>query len=138
MDRSKFLAKVIGLYCLIVSLVMLTHMGQFAASLQAFINNTPLMFFAGFVVLIMGLLLVVSHNVWEWHWRTLITVVGWIVLLKGISLLFWAECMSETAVYFVEHTTFAYVVAGVDLLLGAVLCYFGFGCCGKCKTDSSA
>lgn len=37
------------------------------------INNPSLMFVIGFFILILGILMVIAHNIWEWNWKVLIT-----------------------------------------------------------------
>jgi len=126
MDVSKFLSKVIGLYEIIISLAMLINMNQFTASIQGMMNNGPLMIYIGCMTSIMGLLLVVSHNIWQWHWRVLVTIVSWIVLVKGVSLLLFPHVFDQITMHFVTNSNFAHSIAIVDLLLGLLFCYFGF------------
>lgn len=126
MEVSKFLSKVIGLYEIIISLAMLINMNQFMADIQGMMNNGPLMIYIGCVTVIMGLLLVVSHNIWQWQWRVLVTIVAWIVLLKGASILLFPHVLDQITLQFVTNSHFAYSVAIVDLLFGVLFCYFGF------------
>lgn len=126
MNISKFLAKVIGLYLLIVSIALLTNQQQFTLAINNLINNSALMFVIGFFTIILGILLVVSHNVWEMNWRILITLIGWIALLKGISILIFPQYMDKISLVFIQNPHFAYAAGGVDLLLGLILCYYGF------------
>ena len=127
MEVSKFLSKVIGLYEIIISLAMLINMKQFTADIQGMMNNGPLMIYIGCVTVIMGILLVVSHNIWEWTWRLLVTIVSWIVLLKGSSILLFPHVLDQITLQFVTNSNFAYSVAVIDLILGILFCYFGFG-----------
>ena len=126
MEVSKFLSKVIGLYQIIISLAMLINMKQFTADIQGMINNGPLMIYIGCVTVIMGILLVVSHNIWQWTWRMLITIVSWIVLLKGSSILLFPHALDQITLQFATNSHFAYSVTVVDLMLGILFCYFGF------------
>lgn len=65
MDISKFLGKGLGVYLLLVSTAFLVNMSQFADLVKHLINDPPLMFVTGFFTLIIGILLVVSHNIWQ-------------------------------------------------------------------------
>lgn len=126
MGISKFLSKVLGLYLVIVSLAMLIRMDQFASYVNSLINNEPLMFVTGFFTLILGLLMVVSHNIWQWHWRLIITIFSWIALIKGASIIFFPQFIDKISLLFVQNTNFAFIAAGIDLALGILLIYFGF------------
>lgn len=125
-DTSKFLAKVIGIYQIIISAMMLMNMNRFTSMIYILITNAPLMLIIGSFTLILGILLVVSHNIWQWSWRIIVTLVAWIVLLKGISIILFPEFIDKITILFVQNTTFAYCIAGLDFILGAVLIYFGF------------
>lgn len=126
MDTSKFLAKVIGIYLIIISIAMLVNMHQFINYVNHLINEAPLMFVTGFITLILGILMVVSHNIWQWHWRVIITIIAWITFLKGISIIFIPAYMDKTTLLFTQNINIAFIAAGVDLILGILLCYFGF------------
>lgn len=126
MDVSKFLSKVFGLYEIIISIAMMMNMNHFITDIEAMMNNGPLMLYIGCITVIMGLLLVVSHNIWMWEWRVLVTIVSWIVLLKGVSILLFPHALDPVTIQFLENNPFAWSVAGFDLLLGLLFCYFGF------------
>lgn len=126
MDVSKFLAKVIGIYLVIVTLMMLTNMSQFLSNVNSLVNDAPLMFVTGFFTLILGILVVVSHNIWQWNWRVIITIFAWLALIKGAVMLVYPQLIDSVSYSFIQNTTIAYVTACVDLVLGLVLCYFGF------------
>lgn len=126
MDISKFLGKVIGIYLIIISLAMLLHIDRFNEMVSQLSANPPLVFTIGFFTLILGLLVVVIHNIWQWNWRVLITIIGWIALLKGTSLIIHPALIDILTSFYVQNTIFDYSVAIIDLILGIILVYFGF------------
>lgn len=126
MDVSKFLGKVVGLYLILVSLALFINMHQFSVYVNELIHNAPLMFVTGFFTLILGLLMVVSHNIWQWNWRVIITIIAWITLLKAVSIIFYPQFIDSATTLFLQNMKFAYGTAGLDFILGIVLCYFGF------------
>lgn len=126
MDISKFLGKVMGIYLIIVNLAMLVNMQQFASLISNLNNDAPLMFVSGFIALIVGLLAVVSHNVWQWSWRVIITILAWLILIKGITILFYPSVIRNLSLSFIQNQGFAYGTIIVDFVLGITLCYFGF------------
>ncbi|QLZ67670.1 hypothetical protein FOLKNPGA_00443 [Legionella sp. PC1000] len=126
MDKSKFLSKVLGIYLIIVSLAMFANLQQFTIYVQELLKDAPLMLVTGFWTLIIGLLMVVSHNVWQWNWRLLITLIGWIILLKGTSMIFYPHYVDRATLVFMQDTSMAYSAAGFELILGIILSYLGF------------
>lgn len=126
METSKFLAKVIGVYLFIVSIAMLINKQGFLLAVDQLTHDNSAMFIAGFFTIILGILIVIAHNVWQWNWRALITLIGWIGLIKGIAILFYPQIINSSAQIYLHSNTFYYLAACIDLTLGLVLCYFGF------------
>jgi hypothetical protein len=126
MDKSKFLARALGLYLIILSLAMLINMPLFTQQINKLIHEPSLMFVCGFFTLIIGVLMIAGHNVWQWNWRVIITIVGWLTIIKAISLIFYPDFIDKSSALFVESTTYDYILAVIDLILGLILVYFGY------------
>lgn len=125
MDKSKFLSKAFGLYFIILSTALLLHMKSMSSIMSGF-NDPSLLFIVGIITMIMGLLLVLNHNVWEWSWRVIITIISWLVLLKGISIIFFPQYMMKLTNLFIQDHNFQLIGLGIDLILGLFLTYMGF------------
>ena len=82
METSLFLGKVIGWILVISALAAFSQRKNIGRILQDFSNNIGLTYFSGMMALIIGLLIVTSHNIWTSDWRVLITLVGWLSILK--------------------------------------------------------
>ena len=84
METSLFLAKVIGLSCFIFGISLLLAKTAYQAAAKDYINHSGLQLLGGTISLILGVLIIVSHNIWQFDWRVLITIIGWLILIKGI------------------------------------------------------
>ncbi len=126
MDTSQFLSKAIGIYLIVVSLAMELNAQQFMTNVTHLIHDGPLMFVTGFFTLILGILMVLSHNIWQWGWRVLVTIVCWLTLLKGINFLVYPQLITATTVNFLQHPTVTHISAAADFVLGVLLIYFGY------------
>ena len=84
MELSVFLAKVLGLYLVIVVPAALLNRKHFPRLIKEFSDSLAMVVLSGVVALVLGLLLVVGHNVWTADWRVIITVLGWLTLVKGV------------------------------------------------------
>ncbi|OHB25466.1 MAG: hypothetical protein A2542_00560 [Parcubacteria group bacterium RIFOXYD2_FULL_52_8] len=122
-----FLAQLFGVYLVIEGLVLLFRQAFVRREISALMHNEGLRLFAGFLILIMGLVLVLTHNVWEWSYEGVITLVSWIVVLKSCMYLFFDQkTLNRVTRWF--DTKGWYRFAGiVALLLGLYLSSVGFG-----------
>lgn len=124
MELSIFLAKLLGLYLLIASIAILVNHKPFNKLLNEYVKNLPAVFFQSVFALLFGLALVISHNVWTGDWRVIVTVIGWLALLKGVAHLFAPQAAIKKGVDFYHATS--PVIFVITTLLGAYLTYIGF------------
>ena len=126
MELSIFLAKAIGLYYVIVSLGMILNGARIKILLMEIMKNKALLFVTGFFALIIGILLVTSHNIWVADWRVLITLLGWGALLKGIMLVTLPQLMIETSKKWIQNPISYYITMCFVFLIGIFLLYHGY------------
>lgn len=87
MSTSIFLAQAFGIYFAIMTVALLVN----HASIVKIVNETPptsfVTFLAGIFTVILGIVLVLFHNVWVPHWPVVITILAWVTLIKGVMLI---------------------------------------------------
>jgi hypothetical protein len=126
--RTAFLSKLIGLYCIVLSLSMFTNRQMTVETVTALANNRPLLYVLGVVTVAAGLAMVLSHNVWSGGaLPVIVTLIGWLTLIKG-TLFFFLSPEAEARVFLggLRYEAYFYVYAAVSLLLGIYLTYGGF------------
>lgn len=125
METSIFLAKVIGLIFVIsTTAVMIRYKESFAFEEEA-VKSPSLAYTSGFLILILGVLLVVSHSVWAFDWRLVITAISWLVLLKGLGRIFFPHAVKRLIEKKKENRKFIFGEV-VVFLVGLYLLYHGF------------
>ncbi len=88
MCLSPFFATVIGFYLFLVSLAIIVHPHRSRKDIAEFLSDHPLLCLSGGLSVLLGLILVISHNIWVLQWPIAITLIGWLLLLQGICRLF--------------------------------------------------
>ncbi|HUX80458.1 MAG TPA: hypothetical protein VMW10_12060 [Alphaproteobacteria bacterium] len=126
MELSIYLAKAIGLYYVIVSLGMILNGARIKTLMIEIMNSPGLLFVTGFFALIIGVLLVTSHNIWVSDWRILITLLGWGALLKGIMIVTVPQLMIETSKKWIQNNISYYATMCFVFLVGVFLLYHGY------------
>ena len=125
--RTAYLAELIGLYTILIPLTMFVNKATMVAAVTAFPQSPAAMVLAGVCALGVGLAIVLGHNVWSGGALPIVvTVVGWLSLLKGLVLL--GLPPDSAAAYFValQYAQYVYVYAAITLILGLYLTYGGF------------
>jgi len=93
--------------------------------LRDFQNNAGLLMLSSIINLFLGLFIVLNHNTWELSWKVALTILGYLILLKGILNLFFPRCMLKMTKKYMEKDIFVY--SGViSLVLGLYLLYHGY------------
>src|SRR3989344_6442650 len=93
METSIFLAKVIGLVSIISVTAVVSHYKRPLSFDEESVKSPLFIYVSGFVFLVFGVLLVVSHSVWVFDWRLVITILSWSVLLKGVGRIFFPDAV---------------------------------------------
>lgn len=125
MEAPIFLARAIGLFGAISTLAVMARYSCHLAIEEDTARNTPLIYLSGFLALGIGVLLVVGHQVWVWDWRVLITIIGWLTVLKGMLRIFFPE-MVKTLIAKKKHSK-KFLLADIAVFLASLyLLYQGF------------
>lgn len=125
METSIFLAKVIGLTGVLSTLAVLIRYKAYLAMEEDAAKRPVIVYFSGFLILILGVLLVVSHQIWTADWRVVITITGWLILLKGLGRIFFPEAVNELIAR--KRNDWRFLIGEVAVLLASLyLLYKGF------------
>lgn len=126
MNISIFLAKALGLYLMLISIAYIFNKKRFKPLLMNMMNNPEVMLVTSFIPLIIGILIVVSHNIWVKDWRVIITIIGWMALIKGINIILFPEFLINMSRKWIQNDTAYYITFFFTFLMGAILLYFGY------------
>lgn len=123
MELSLFLAKFLGIYMLIIATIWVTCKNQFESAVKEIILSNGLFALTGAILLIVGLIMTISHPIWELNWRGLITVVAYLTLFQGILRLAFPE---ESRYYVLKSLQNHWFLLGFLVIVGFTLTYYGF------------
>ena len=122
-----FLAKFLGLYCIILALAMMTHKQSAVATLKTLIADPALLLFVELVSLAAGLAMIIGHNVWSGGaLPVIVTVLGWVMMIRGAGLLALSPAAVGKLFDAMHYEQLFYLYMGGTLILGLYLTYSGF------------
>jgi hypothetical protein len=120
---SLFLAKALGLYFSIVGAAMLVNARNIKPAIVAYMNAPAVTFLGGFMALIIGILIVLVHNIWTFDWRGVITILGWTSILKGVIWGLFPQWISTKEKNLMLKPTSYNLAAFLTLFIGVFLLY---------------
>ena len=126
--RTIFLSKLIGLYCILIGLSMMTRRQATVETVTALLQNPSMMLIVGVITLAAGLAMVLAHNIWSGGALVVVvTLVGWIALIKSLFFLFLPPEM-EAGLFLgqLHYRQLFYLYTAISLVLGVYLTYGGF------------
>lgn len=95
-----------------------------SAAIDEVIGSQALSWIWGFINLLFGATIIAFHRAWSSDWRSIITVVGWAGILKGVLFMLFPN--SARALYRTCNTPRVLMTGGlVAVLLGLFLLYAG-------------
>ena len=125
MDTSIFIARIIAVIYLSIGVGMLFNTTMYMKGIQKMVDDFSALYMGGFLAIAAGLSIVSYHNVWVSDWTVLVTVLGWLSLVKGVFLLAFPKVFQNfRGLYATESAmnVLKFVVLGLGLVFG----YFGF------------
>ena len=122
-----FLAKLLGLYCIIFALTMMVRGQSAAAAVKALVANPSLLLFVEITGLALGLAMVLGHNIWSGGaLPVIVTLIGWLIVIRSAVLLALSPEATVKLVDSLQYEKRFYIYMGVTLVLGLYLTYAGF------------
>lgn len=107
--HSLFLAQVMGLYMVIMPIILIQRKDLYRNILRGVEKSSLTVMMGSTFWLVVGLILVDLHNIWEWKPLVVITIVSWMVLIKAIlwlampeRMLGWCKAMSQTPWFYIN------------------------------------
>jgi len=123
MQNALWLASIFGPLLAIVGLWMLLYHENMMKVLNS-IKSTPALFYmSGWMSLLIGLVIVSQYNVWMANLAVLITLLGWVLIIRGILALFIPQLLIKLTM---EKTSWCKVMGIIPFVWGLLLCWFAF------------
>jgi len=125
MTVTLFLAKSFSIYLVVIGVAMLFNRKYYTNAAMEMLDHNGLSFFTSIFTLVLGIILVLFHNIWLLNWSVIITILAWLTLVKGVLRLLlpvhFSKCMR---VY--ETTCYYYSITVLSILFGLYLGCYGF------------
>ncbi len=124
MELSILVAKLLAVFYVSLGVGAISGKLNVNKLMANFEESPALVLMSGFSMILVGGLLVNSHNIWVKDWTVLITLMAWAILIKGVIFLAFPQLISSFKGFYknLNVQAWGYLVIAFGLLFG----YFGF------------
>ena len=115
MERSNSIAGIVGptLIVMVFSEMRLWNSTLYDTQI------VPLIYLNGVLLFVAGLAIVKSHNIWIYGWQTLVTIIGYVVIIVGLFRMFFPQIQKAEF----DNSNSILVVEIVLILIGMFLTF---------------
>ncbi len=94
MEKSLILAEFWGWYLIVFFTIIMINTKR-VKQMYEYVKDEKLLFIISLIAIIIGLINIMMHNLWTSDWRIIITLFGWIALLKGIIFFSYPKLVNQ-------------------------------------------
>ena len=127
MGSANFIAQIIGLLFCIDAVGVLVNTAFYRRIVEEFIESPALCYLGGILALFFGLFILNFNNAWTADWTVIITIIGWLSVVKGVLLIVFPNVYLQFANWMRMGDAMMRYMGIIYLLLGLFLTVKGFG-----------
>jgi hypothetical protein len=126
MSTSIYIARILGPCFIVVAISIMLNQDFYKKVFDDFFKNTALIYISGLIPLVLGIVIVLSHNVWVTDWTVMITIFGWMAVIKGIWLIVFPKSLPGFVKAYQRYPNLLLFHAILALALGIILVHLSY------------
>jgi hypothetical protein len=123
MDISVVIAEVLGIFFVVMGVAMVVSGKATVSAIEESVEHKGMLFMWGLLALLVGSVIVVLNNVWTTGLPLLVTILGWLALIKGAFILLAPAAAASLYRKFGKSGMIVFVGV-VAFVIGLVLLYW--------------
>lgn len=118
--------QIISLVYIAIGIGIFINPGFYKRLFADFGQNAAALYLGGITALVIGYLIVTFHNTWTKDLSVIITVIGWIALIKGIVILVLPKIIGAMSKAMAKSKALLRIEAIAIIILGLAFAFLGF------------
>lgn len=118
--------QVLSITYIAVGIGILINPAFYKKLFEDFIESASALYLGGIMALVVGYLILAFHNTWTKDLSVIITIIGWIALIKGIVILVWPKIIIALAGAMTKKAGVLKIEAVAVIILGLAFSFLGF------------
>ncbi len=123
MEISLLVTKVLAIYLIVSGLMLLVRGKTLPIMLKDFFEHPAIVYLTGVILLFLSSIFLLQNNIWDGTWRTVVTIFGWMVFMKGLAYIFIPEKLHQLVTKKMMDMLNIYGI--LTVILGIFLFYIG-------------
>ena len=117
------IAQILGIFFVVFGISMVFNSKGIKAAIEASLENKGILFVWGIVAVLTSAFIIALNNIWTSGMPLLVTILGWLALIKGVFILLFPN--AAVSLYRKFNKSGLLVFVGVVvLIIGLVLLYW--------------
>ena len=123
-SSTQYLARLIGIFIIVIEAALLVRQNEI---IEAMVGDHSAVVVMAMISLAAGIAMVLAHNIWSGGvLPVIVTLVGWLMLAKGILLLLLAPAILARLLAQMQYGAHIYLYLAPSFLFGLYLTWAGF------------
>lgn len=122
---TQFLSQMMAFVFVILAISLWTNNKFYIEMFKQIEKDKVGLFFASIIEMVLGLAIVLQHNLWSTLPEIVVTLIGWGAILEGIAALFWTKKYKKMALRVFSQKGIPYFT-GLLGIIGLYLAWVGF------------
>ena len=123
MGTSKTIAALLGPTLIASAASIFLNLDAWPGIVDQAFHNPALVFVSGYPLFVAGLAVVYFHNQWKGGWPVVVTALGWLAVVSGLSRILFPTRLAEIATRAVQTASVMPIAAVLTLVVGAFLSF---------------
>ena len=123
MQNAMWLASIFGPLLMIIGIWMLFYHENMVKVCTSCKNTPSVQYLWGVINMLIGLTILSQYNWWAWNLPLLITLLGWVTLIRGVMALFVPQLLMK---FVMNEPGWVKIKGIIPLVWGFGLCWLAF------------
>ncbi|MDP1707156.1 MAG: hypothetical protein Q8L30_01210 [bacterium] len=123
MEISLIAAKILGLYLVVSGLFMVFRGKTLPHMIKDLFDHPAILYLAGVILIFLSSLFLLQGNIWDGTWRTVVTIIAWATLIKGVAYILAPDMLRQMITKKLMDAVNLYGV--IMVIAGVYLFYIG-------------
>lgn len=95
MDTPTLVAKILAVYLAVSGLFILIKGKTLPHLLRDFFDHPAVSYLSGIILIFLSSMYLIQYNIWDGSWKTIVTVLVWLIAIKGLFYIFAPKALSN-------------------------------------------